>query len=63
MRVSSQLVEMDVKTHAAICPHMKRVVKWNPFDATFDCPSHGSIFYHLGCCINGPGKADLSPLE
>jgi Rieske Fe-S protein len=51
------------ETHAAICPHMKCVVKWNPFDATFDFPSYGSIFYHLGCCINGPGKADLSPLE
>ncbi|CAK9234434.1 unnamed protein product [Sphagnum troendelagicum] len=46
---------------SAICSHMKCVVKWNPLDATFDCPWDGSISDHLGHCINGPAKADLPP--
>lgn len=48
---------------AAVCPHMMCIVKWNPIDATFDCPCHGSIFDHTGCCINGPAKANLAPYQ
>ncbi|CAI5463281.1 unnamed protein product [Closterium sp. Yama58-4] len=44
-------------------PHMGCSVHWNPNDATFDCPCHGSHLDHLGRCINGPAKADLSPLH
>ncbi|KAG0612532.1 hypothetical protein M758_6G034900 [Ceratodon purpureus] len=54
--------EGNIHQYSAVCPHMKCIVKWNPIDATFDCPCHGSIFDHTGRCINGPAKANLSPL-
>ena len=41
---------------------MKALLQWNPMDKTFDCPCHGSIFDRYGRCINGPAKADLSPV-
>lgn len=53
----------NLHKYSAVCPHMKCIVKWNPIDATFDCPCHGSIFDHTGRCINGPAKANLSPYE
>eukprot|EP00897_Mesotaenium_endlicherianum_P005007 jgi/Mesen1/4534/ME000231S03793 len=48
---------------AAICPHLKCVVKWNPNDGTFDCPCHGSLFDNYGRLINGPAKSNLTPME
>ncbi|CAI5506739.1 unnamed protein product [Closterium sp. Naga37s-1] len=57
--------DKDGRVHAfsATCPHMGCSVHWNPNDATFDCPCHGSQFDHRGRCINGPAKADLEPLD
>ncbi|MCO5583184.1 hypothetical protein L7F22_037092 [Adiantum nelumboides] len=48
--------------YSAVCPHLKCIVQWNPVDKSFDCPCHGSIFDSYGRCVNGPAKADLSPL-
>ncbi|GJP37973.1 hypothetical protein CLOM_g22417 [Closterium sp. NIES-68] len=52
-----------VHAYSATCPHLGCSVHWNPNDATFDCPCHGSQFDHHGRCINGPAKADLAPLD
>ncbi|KAH9310898.1 hypothetical protein KI387_025933 [Taxus chinensis] len=52
-----------VHKSSALWRHMKCVIKWNSIDSTFDCPCHGSIFDNLGRIINGPAKADLSPVE
>ncbi|MCO5612682.1 hypothetical protein L7F22_066951 [Adiantum nelumboides] len=49
--------------YSAICPHMKCIVQWNPTDKSWDCPCHGSIFDSFGRCLNGPAKADLSPMS
>ncbi|KAK9805134.1 hypothetical protein WJX72_001432 [[Myrmecia] bisecta] len=53
------------KVHAcaAACPHLGCLVEWNPNEKTFDCPCHGSHFDKFGRCIQGPAKADLSPVD
>eukprot|EP00850_Spirogloea_muscicola_P004665 SM000020S06015 [mRNA] locus=s20:411811:415246:+ [translate_table: standard] len=51
-----------VHRRSAVCPHMKCIVQWNPLEKTFDCPCHGSAFDPYGRMINGPAKADLSPI-
>ncbi|KAI5079297.1 hypothetical protein GOP47_0004776 [Adiantum capillus-veneris] len=48
--------------YSAVCPHMKCIVQWNPIDKSWDCPCHGSIFDAFGRCVDGPAKADLSPM-
>lgn len=57
------LAKTSLTYTAAVCPHMKCVVKWNPVDGTFDCPCHGSSFDKYGRLISGPAKADLKPLS
>jgi glycine/D-amino acid oxidase-like deaminating enzyme/nitrite reductase/ring-hydroxylating ferredoxin subunit len=48
---------------SASCPHLGGVVRWNPNEATFDCPCHGSRFDRFGRVINGPANSNLSPLD
>ncbi len=67
------IVELDGKKHAVhragdgtlsvlspVCPHMGCHVSWNPAEATWDCPCHGSRFRTDGSVIEGPA---LKPLE
>ena len=44
------------KLHAcsAVCTHMKSIVKWNPVECTWDCPSHGARFDKDGHVLEGP---------
>ena len=50
--------------HAAFCLTVSiAAANRNPNDETFDCPCHGSDFDKYGRLINGPAKADLSPLD
>ncbi|HKE14570.1 MAG TPA: Rieske 2Fe-2S domain-containing protein [Kofleriaceae bacterium] len=44
---------------SATCPHMGGVVSWNPVEATWDCPCHGSRFDPLGRVLAGPARRDL----
>ncbi|CAI5463925.1 unnamed protein product [Closterium sp. Yama58-4] len=53
----------ELKQYSAICPHLKCAVRWNPNDKTFDCPCHGSQFDTSGRVIQGPAKANLSPVS
>ncbi|CAI7926179.1 unnamed protein product [Closterium sp. NIES-53] len=53
----------ELKRYSAICPHLKCAVRWNPNDKTFDCPCHGSQFDTSGRVIQGPAKANLSPVS
>lgn len=55
--------EGELHRYSAICPHLGCAVKWNPKDATFDCPCHGSQFDTNGVVIQGPAKQGLSKLS
>ena len=48
---------------SATCPHLGCVVQWNPSEATWDCPCHGSRFDRHGTVINGPANVDLEKVE
>lgn len=51
--------EGELHRFSAVCPHLGCAVKWNPKDATFDCPCHGSQFDTQGVCIQGPAGKGL----
>ncbi|RHZ46521.1 FAD-dependent oxidoreductase [Aspergillus thermomutatus] len=48
---------------SAVCPHMKAVLAWNNVEKSWDCPVHGSRFSCDGVCIEGPAKANLTPMD
>jgi glycine/D-amino acid oxidase-like deaminating enzyme/nitrite reductase/ring-hydroxylating ferredoxin subunit len=48
---------------SAVCPHLKCIVAWDSIEHSWNCPCHGSRFNAYGKVLNGPAKADLSPIE
>jgi glycine/D-amino acid oxidase-like deaminating enzyme/nitrite reductase/ring-hydroxylating ferredoxin subunit len=53
----------SIHQSSAVCPHLGCIVAWNPVEATWDCPCHGSRFGPAGSVIHGPAVGDLSPVE
>ena len=52
-----------VTTLSAVCPHMGCIVHWNPGEATWDCPCHGSRFSATGTCLHGPSSSNLAKAD
>ena len=48
---------------SARCAHMGCIVGWNSFEATWDCPCHGSRYDALGNVIRGPATRGLTPID
>ncbi|MFF2029143.1 Rieske 2Fe-2S domain-containing protein [Arthrobacter sp. NPDC058192] len=46
---------------SAVCTHLGCTVEFNPDEATWDCPCHGSRFASDGKVIQGPAALDLEP--
>ena len=46
---------------SAICTHMGCKVSWNPAEASWDCPCHGSRFAPDGSVLHGPALRGLEP--
>ena len=55
--------DADGQVHAvsAICTHLGCTVGFNPSDATWDCPCHGSHFAPDGSVLNAPAVLPLRP--
>ncbi|MGI6005127.1 MAG: FAD-dependent oxidoreductase [Christensenellales bacterium] len=41
------------------CPHLGCALTWNPQEASWDCPCHGSRFAEDGRLLDNPAKRDL----
>lgn len=51
--------EGNLHVQSPICTHMGGVVRWNPFEQTWDCPLHGGRFSKCGKRIYGPPQESL----
>jgi Rieske Fe-S protein len=48
---------------SATCTHMGCKVSWNPAEASWDCPCHGSRFAPDGAVLHGPALRALEPVS
>ncbi len=56
------LLSKGKKSHNSImrCPHMGCRLNWNPAEATWDCPCHGSRFNRNGQLLSGPAQTSCT---
>jgi Rieske Fe-S protein len=50
-----------VHTVSARCTHLGCLVRWNPWEQSWDCPCHGSRFAPDGSVLHGPASQPLGP--
>jgi glycine/D-amino acid oxidase-like deaminating enzyme/nitrite reductase/ring-hydroxylating ferredoxin subunit len=48
---------------SATCTHLGCTVSWNPAEASWDCPCHGSRFAPDGGVLHGPALRALEPVS
>lgn len=60
---SAKGLSMGVMPGSVRCPHMGCQLSWNPDEASWDCPCHGSRFNNNGNLINGPAQEDVSFID
>jgi Rieske Fe-S protein len=53
----------NVQKFSGLCPHLGCLLQWNPVEAEWNCPCHGSCFDCNGRNISGPSTIDMSKLE
>ena len=61
--VGVSLVDGQVRTVSAVCPHLGGVLAWNDAEASWDCPLHGSRFAADGTRLEGPATCGLARLD
>ena len=44
---------------SAVCPHLGCVVAWNSTERMWNCPCHGSRFFHDGTVAGGPARSGM----
>jgi glycine/D-amino acid oxidase-like deaminating enzyme/nitrite reductase/ring-hydroxylating ferredoxin subunit len=53
----------EIHAVSARCTHLGCIVSWNPAEASWDCPCHGSRFSVDGEVLQGPAVRDLEKKE
>ncbi|MEO2239996.1 FAD-dependent oxidoreductase [Dorea sp. YH-dor226] len=53
-KTTEQEIELSLR-----CPHLGCRLAWNPDEATWECPCHGSGFDRFGNILNGPAQKEL----
>lgn len=59
-RYANPSVWLARKPKTRICPHMGCPLTWNPEEAVYECPCHGSRFDSQGRLLTGPSQTDLN---
>lgn len=59
--VAEATVDGDTRRCLAVCPHLGGIVTWEPAQATWGCPLHGSRFDPEGRVVAGPTTRGLAP--
>lgn len=59
MLAASRDVSGRLHVRSAVCPHLGCHVQWNPAEASWDCPCHGSRFEATGAVLHGPSTRPL----
>lgn len=60
---STRGLTLGLIPHTPRCPHLGCQLSWNPEEASWDCPCHGSRFNHNGELLNGPAQENISFID